>query len=179
MRVLRDGGTALYQVTLKSWRIIEVVRSSTNLGVTATEFTFPKKLGLSAQRRTPIFPNRQRTTSYNLVSLRYEKSFPPSTPSWFILTSSRLLDNILPRTSGFTGVRDVTSSRRILLNKQEDERSRLAYYRFGPFDCQSEVSSFVPCGARARRRRACIVLCDRCGQRVPVHADKEAQRRTE
>ena len=55
------------------------------------------------------------------------RSFPPSSPSWFILTSSRLLDNILPRTSGFTGVRDVTSSRRILLNKREDERRRLAY----------------------------------------------------
>ena len=27
------------------------------------------------QRRTPILPNRQRTTSSNLVSLRYEKGF--------------------------------------------------------------------------------------------------------
>ena len=95
--------------------------------IEAAEFYLAQIDALSMQRRTPILPNRQRTTSSNLVSLRYEKGFPPSTPSWFILTFSRLLDNILPRTSGFTGVRDVTSSRRILLNKREDERRRLAY----------------------------------------------------
>ena len=96
------------------------------LGVTATKSHLPE-IGSSLQRRTQKSPNRQRTTSSNLVSLRYEKSFPPSTPSWFILTSSSLLDNILPRTTGFTGVKDVASFRRILLNKREDERRRLAY----------------------------------------------------
>ena len=38
---------------------------------------------------------------------------------------------ILPRTSGFTGVRDVASSRRILLNKQEDEAA-VSLMAYGP-----------------------------------------------
>ena len=59
-----------------------------------------------------------------LASVTFSR-IPPSTPSSFILTSFQLLDNILPRNAGFTGVRDVVCfSLYIGLNKQEDERRR-------------------------------------------------------
>ena len=71
MRALRDGGIALYRVTLESWRIIEVVRSSTILGVTATEFTSPKigPIGATANPDTPK-PATHNELQPRLVALR-------------------------------------------------------------------------------------------------------------
>ena len=89
--------------------------------------------------------------------LRTRGSGHQSRYSLFILTSSSLLDNILPRTTGFTGVKDVASFRRILLNKRRTNGVGLPTNRFGPFDCQSEVSSFcVLDRARARGRSYAI-----------------------
>ena len=71
VRVLRDGGTALYQVTQNSWRIIEVVRSSTNLGVTATEWHSPKiePIDATANPDTPK-PATHNELQPRLVALR-------------------------------------------------------------------------------------------------------------
>ena len=75
MRVLRDGGTALYQVTQNSWRIIEVVRSSTNLGVTATEWHSPKiePIDATANPDTPK-PATHNELQLRLVALREKLS---------------------------------------------------------------------------------------------------------
>ena len=71
-----------------------------------------------------IGKNATHRRAQGLASVTFSR-IPPSTPSSFILTSFQLLDNILPRNAGFTGVRDVVCfSLYIGLNKQEDERRR-------------------------------------------------------
>ena len=69
VRVLRDGGTALYQVTLESWRIIELSRQF--WGVTATEFTSQQigPIGATANPDIPK-PATHNELQPRLVALR-------------------------------------------------------------------------------------------------------------
>ena len=70
MRVLRDGGTALYQVAQNSWRIIEVVRSSTNLGVTAKELNSNGVLGVEGVGRGWEGVAQEQTEGWELLQVR-------------------------------------------------------------------------------------------------------------